>query len=207
MEKAGKYDHLSLKEVFEVLSQNNDRGAYNYFFNKYYPKLIWFTLLYVNDHNAAEEIVSDVLLTILKKREKISGMDSIEGYLFIVTKNQALKYLRKNTQLIYSEKLESEGDLLMGQGKSPEDEYIGNEFHKVVKDAIDALPTKRKMVFKLIKEDQLKYKDVATLLDLSIKTVEAHMGLAMKAISRSINEYRSENKLPTRVIHIKNKKN
>ena len=100
MEKVEKYEDWSLKEVFQKLSQSNDRDVYNYFFNKYYPKLIWFTLLYINDHNTAEEIVSDVLLTILKKRDKIAEMDSIEGYLFIVTKHQALKYLKKNTQLV-----------------------------------------------------------------------------------------------------------
>lgn len=157
----------------------------------------------MKDHNAAEEIVSDVLLAIFRKREKIAQMDSIEGYLFIVTKNQALKYLRKHTKIIYSESLESEGDLLMGHSQSPEDQYIGNEFYQVVKDTIDELPTKRKMVFKLIKEDQLKYKDVATLLDLSIKTVEAHMGLAMKAIAQTIADYKSGKGYPARVVKIK----
>ena len=203
MEKVEKYEDWSLKEVFQKLSQSNDRDVYNYFFNKYYPKLIWFTLLYINDHNTAEEIVSDVLLTILKKRDKIAEMDSIEGYLFIVTKHQALKYLKKNTQLVYSGKLESEGDLMLSYSSSPEDEYIGNELYSVVKDAIDCLPTKRKMVFKLIKEDQLKYKDVAELLDLSIKTVEAHMGLAMKAIAKTIADYKAGNNTLTKVVNIK----
>ncbi len=199
------YDTLTLKEIFVRLSATNDRPLYNYFFKKYYPKLIWFTLLYVKQHNAAEEIVSDVLLTLFKNRQKIAQMDGIEGYLFIVTKNQALKYLRKNARMVYMDKMESEADLFYSDSASPEYEYIGNEFHQVIKDTIDTLPTKRKMVFKLVKEDHLRYKDVAELLDLSLKTVEAHMGLALKTISKTIQDYKAGKHQPTPVIDIKKK--
>ncbi|MFY0652453.1 MAG: RNA polymerase sigma-70 factor [Cyclobacteriaceae bacterium] len=206
MEKSNSYDHLSLKDIFQGLAKSNDRSLYNHFFNKYYPKLIWFTLLYVKQHNAAEEVVSDVFLTILRNREKICKMDSIEGYLFIITKNQALKYLRRKRPVVYMDKLESEEDLIISGASSPEDVYIGNEFYWLIKQTIDALPAKRKMVFKLIKEDQLKYKDVAELLDLSIKTVEAHMGLALKTVSKAISDYKNNDSLATRVIPLKNKK-
>ncbi|MCK5369286.1 MAG: hypothetical protein KAQ62_12065, partial [Cyclobacteriaceae bacterium] len=73
------YEQLSLKEIFKKLSESPDRPLYNFFFNKYYPKLIWFALLFVKQHNAAEEVVSDVMLSIFKKRKKLAKTDNIDG--------------------------------------------------------------------------------------------------------------------------------
>jgi DNA-directed RNA polymerase specialized sigma24 family protein len=56
----------------------------------------------------------------------------------------------------------------------------------------------------MIKEEGLKYQDVARLLDLSIKTVETHMGLALKTIHNRIEEYKSERARQVPVIAIKN---
>lgn len=186
------YDHLTLREIFKRLSESPDRGLYNYFFNKYYPKLIWFALIYVKQHNLAEEIVSDVMLNIFKKREKLAESENIEGYIFISVKNQSLKYLRKNKHTIFIDNYENEADLLISSSENPEYQYITNEFHQIIRVAIDALPPKRKLVFRMIKEEGLKYQEVARLLDLSVKTVETHMGLALKSIHECIEHYKDD---------------
>lgn len=190
MKERGLYDHLSLKEIFQKLTDSPDRTLYNYFFNKYYPKLIWFALIYVKQHCLAEEIVSDVMLNIFKKRQKLAQSENIEGYIFISVKNQSLKYLRKNKNKVFIDNYENEADLLLTSRETPEFEYITNEFHDIIRKAIESLPPKRKLVFRMIKEEGLKYQDVARLLDLSIKTVETHMGLALKAIHRCIEQYK-----------------
>lgn len=193
---------LSLKEIFKKLSESPDRALYDYFFNKYYPKLIWFALLFVKQHCAAEEVVSDVMLNIFKKRKKLAETDNIEGYIFISVKNQSLKYLRKSNRQVYTDYTESENDLYMTTSVSPEYEYLENEFHQVVKSTIDALPPKRKLVFKLIKEDGLKYNDVAKLLDLSVKTIETHMGLALKSLKKNVERYKNGMESKTQIISI-----
>ncbi len=198
------YEHFSLKEIFKKLSEAPDRQLYNFFFNKYYPKLIWFALLFVKQHRAAEEVVSDVMLNIFKKRNKLAKTDNIEGYIFISVKNQSLKYLRKNKRQVYVDILESDTDLLMTTSISPEFEYLENEFHQVVRSVIDTLPPKRKLVFKMIKEDGLKYNDVAKLLDLSVKTVETHMGLALKTLNEKIKDYKEGKNQSTQFFSIEN---
>jgi RNA polymerase sigma-70 factor (ECF subfamily) len=197
------YDNLSLKEIFKKLTENPDRVLYNYFFNKYYPKLIWFALIYVKQHSLAEEIVSDVMMNIFKKREKLASSENIEGYIFISVKNQSLKYLRKHKNKVFIDNYENEADLLLTTSETPEFQYIYNEFHTVIKHSIDSLPPKRKLVFRMIKEEGLKYQDVAKLLDLSIKTVETHMGLALKTIHNSIEAYKSGSTRQVPVIAIK----
>lgn len=204
MKQRTLYDHLSLKEIFIKLTENPDRALYNYFFNLYYPKLIWFALIYVKQHSLAEEIVSDVMLNIFKKREKLSVSENIEGYIFISVKNQSLKYLRKNKNKIFIDNYENEADLLLTSSETPEFQYIHNEFHDIIKQSIDSLPPKRKLVFRMIKEEGLKYQDVANLLDLSIKTVETHMGLALKTIHKCIEGYKNGSMDQVPIIAIKN---
>jgi len=197
------YDNLSLRDIFKKLSDYPDRALYNFFFNKYYPKLIWFALIYVKQHSLAEEIVSDVMLNIFKKRQKLAQSENIEGYIFISVKNQSLKYLRKQKNKIFIDNYENEADLLLISHESPEYEYITNEFHEIIKSSIDALPPKRQLVFRMIKEEGLKYQDVAKLLDLSIKTVETHMGLALKSIHSRIEAYKTSNIGQTPFVSIK----
>ena len=199
-----QFINLSLKEIFTSLSEENpSREIYDYFFNKYYPKLIWFALLYVKQHAAAEEIVSDVMLNLFKNRKKISNAQNIEGYIFIAVKNQALKYIKKNSRLNYLENIESAEDLVITVNATPEHKYVEEEFYQIIKDAIDSLPPKRKLVFRMVKEEGLHYHDVARLLDLSVKTVETHMGLALKTVHECINNYRHEATQTARIYKLK----
>ena len=203
MKERSLYDQLTIKEIFAKLSESPDRPLYNYFFNKYYPKLIWFALIYVKQHSMAEEVVSDVMMNIFRKRKKLAESDNIEGYIFISVKNQSLKFLRKNKNKVYLDNFENEADLLLHSSSSPEYDYIHNEFKLILRSAIDKLPPKRKLVFRMIKEEGLKYQDVAKLLDLSIKTIETHMGLALKSIYECIESYKSESIRETPVFSIK----
>lgn len=164
--------------------------------------MIWFALLFVKQHSIAEEIVSDVMLNIFKKRKKLAESDRIEGYIFISVKNQSLKYLRKKKNQVYLSNFESEADLFMTTSKSPEYTYLENEFHQVIKNAIEALPPKRKLVFRMIKEEGLKYNDVAKLLDLSVKTVETHMGLALKTLHEYMRLYQQGNMPEGRIVSL-----
>ena len=192
MKEQRHYSELSLKDIFVKLSEQPDRLLFNYFFDKYYQKLLWFALLFVKNHNAAEEVVSDVLLSIFKKRDKLAKSDNIEGYIFISVKNQCIKYLRKNKRQVYFENFENEADLLLTTTVSPEYEIIENEFSVVIRNTLDSLPPKRRLVFRMIKEEGLKYQDVAKLLHLSVKTIETHMGLALKTLHKNIANYKND---------------
>ena len=189
------YDQLSLQEIFNKLSESPGGNLYDFFFNKYYPKLIWTALIFVKQQSKAEEVVSDVMYNIFRKIEKLAKTDNIEGYIYISVRNQSLKYLRKNKPLVYFDNFEREAGLRLTTSVSPEYEYQENEFRHIITSTIQSLPPKRKLVFRLIKEDGLKYNDVAKLLNLSVKTVETHMGLALKTLRECIRNYNEDGKL------------
>lgn len=151
----------------------------------------------------AEEVVSDVMMNIFRKRKKLANSNNIEGYIFISVKNQSLKYLRKRKHQVYVDNIESEADIMMTTSVSPEYVYEENEFGAMIRKAIESLPPKRRIVFKMVKEEGLKYNDVARLLDLSVKTVETHMGLALKAINEQVRQYKKDPELSVPVYSIK----
>jgi len=186
-------DKHTTASLFRKIVEEESRSAYNEFFDIYYPKFIKIAIFYVKQHHFAEDVISEVLIKIFKNRQKIMNVDNIEGYLFITVKNECLRYLEKNKKFIDIESIESEDDFIIRVNKNPESELISNEFFQVVKETVSNLPPKRRMIFRLIKEDGLKYKDVAELLNISHKTVDAHMGLAFKNLSKAIEAYKEGN--------------
>ena len=107
---------------------------------------------------------------------------------------------------MYLDNFEHEADHLLNSVRSPEYEYVHNEFYEILRNAIESLPPKRKLVFKMIKEEGLKYHDVARILDLSVKTVETHMGLALKTVHACISNYKRDGKTTTLMYAGKNKR-
>lgn len=195
------YGAMTLNEVFAVLSRENDRSLYNWFFNKYYPRLIQFSLLFTKKHHLAEEAVSDVLMGVFKNRERIAKMDNIEGYLFISVKNQSSNLLKKRSRHLFVDTFDNEEDYIMEDSATPESSLLDDELTTVLRQIVDDLPPRRREIFRLIREDKLKYKDVATLLNLSVKTVETHIGLAMKSVSNGISQYRNGDTFKIRSIN------
>jgi RNA polymerase sigma-70 factor (ECF subfamily) len=105
--------------------------------------------------------------------------------LYVAIKNQALNYNQANR--IVCVDIESVGFELKDINSSVEEVLITAELAKIINDAIQCLPEQCKMVFKLVKEDRLKYKNVAEIMNISPKTVEYHMGNALKSVAAAIS--------------------
>ena len=134
---------------------------------------------------AAGEIVSDVFIRIWNKRQSLPGIENLHLYLYISTKNQAINYLtRQNREKTFSP------DEVVVELRSiyydPEQLLITAEMLRLLQHAISQLPPRCQLIFKLVKEDGLKYKEVAELIGVSIKTVENQMTIALRKIDQSI---------------------
>jgi RNA polymerase sigma-70 factor (ECF subfamily) len=196
--------HINIQDLFRRIAVSDDREAYNQFFDHYYPKLIRFALRFVKQHVFAQDVVSEVLMRLFKHRHKLADVEHIEGYLYIMVKNQSLKYLRrvqKSGSLV--QPMDEESDILIASdGSTPEGAMLNDEIHRVLQETNDLLPPRRQMIFRFVKEENLRYKDVAALLDISVKTVEVHMGLALKDVAKALEAYQHGER-PARVVKIK----
>ena len=163
----------------------NNQQAYNELFVHFYPSLQQFAFSFLRSKQLSEEVVSDVFIKIWEKRKSLHTIINLKFYLFTSTRNTALNYLKKQK----------------GHPNLPPDDYwveltsvffdpeqlmiTAEMIHKVHK-AVQSLPARCKLIFKLVKEEGLKYREVAELLNLSVKTVESQMTLALKKIGSAI---------------------
>ena len=159
----------------------NSRVAFESLYYHYFDRLLRFVSLYIPILVEAEEIVLDTFTDIWSGRKKLSAIKNPDAYIYSITRNKAISFLRsqhKNTIPLN----ETTIDLFIHTDTTPEDDLISDESIRQLNEAINSLPYKCKMAFKMVREDKMKYKDVATILNISVKTVEAHIATATKKL-------------------------
>lgn len=186
-----------VKELLHRIAEYDDKEAFNTFFSLYYTKLIRFALLFVPSKQQAEDIVSEVLIRLLKRRTTLPTIENFEGYLFLSVKNQALSFIKHTSSRMSFHAVDPEGVLLQSEQVNPERLLLDDELRNLIHQTVENLPPRRKMIYKLIKDDGLKYKEVAALLDITPKTVENHLDIAIKEIRKSVSLYLNGKKAKT----------
>lgn len=160
----------------------NDEQAFEEVYRQYFIRLFRFCYSIVHQKEAAEEIANDVFLNLWKRKASADSIKNLEVYLYIAAKNLSLNYLRDNHFPHVMDISEQMGQHIRLE-VNPESILVNAETARQLQDAIAQLPARCKLIFKLIKEDGLKYKDVALLLNISVKTVETQLAIAMKKIA------------------------
>ena len=163
----------------------NDEHAFEQFYRQYFIRLFRFCYAVVHEKGVAEEIANDVFLSLWKRRSDLGAIENLEVYLYISAKNHCLNHLRRHRRMIAIDIDDLCEDALQFQ-PDPESLLIRSETTQQVVAAIAKLPPKCKLIFKLVRQDGLKYKDVARLLDISVKTVEAQLAIAVKKIGKAL---------------------
>jgi RNA polymerase sigma-70 factor (family 1) len=176
--------HEDLSHLGERIA-NDDQLAYRQLFIQFYNKLSRFVMGFTKSKELTEEIVSDVFINIWRRRKNIEEIKNLKLYLYVSAKNITFNYLKK----LHRENL-TDLDLVEIE---PEDPFadpgaamITREMNLKLKAAINDLPPRCKLIFTLIKEDGLTYKQTAQLLNISESTVENQLSIALKRISGAI---------------------
>jgi RNA polymerase sigma-70 factor (ECF subfamily) len=176
-----------LKDLLNAVSLNNDRESFKMLYFNYYQKLFCMAKSLVKSTEGAEEIVDDTFLSIWQKRADLIRVNNITFYLYMAVRNKSLNYIAKRKAPVHLDIDELEIDIA-DVAPNAEDQLLLADLTKIINETIAKLPEQCKLVFKLIKEDGLKYREVAELLNLSVKTVEYHIGNALKKLAESLNQ-------------------
>lgn len=170
----------------QAISCFDDTQAYKELFLYFQPPLEQFAFSIVRSKEISEEIVSDVFIKIWEKRHLLDKVENLKFYLFTAVKNAAINKIhqQKKTNVLNIDDAPIE---LKSLYLDPEQQLISAEMLKQLQDVIQQLPPRCKLIFKLVKEDELSYKEVAELLQISVKTVENQMTIALKKIGTAIH--------------------
>ena len=140
-----------------------------------YRPLCLYALNITESYEDSEDIVQQIFVELLEKA--VAGsleVGDMKGYLYTVVRNRAVKYAKKN-----QEKVSVESAMYLTDENALS---ISVEEEALVWDWIDALPTERRNIFLMAKQQGMKYKEIAIQLDISVKPVEGQMGKALKAL-------------------------
>jgi RNA polymerase sigma-70 factor (family 1) len=175
-----------LKEIQRRIAVYDDERAYKQLFFLFYKPLKQFAFSSVKSKEMAEEIVSDVFLNIWKGRKHLEEIDNLKTYLYISTKNTSLKYLLKQHKQV-AIAIDTLNIEIESKDIHPDQMMITADMVKKITEAVNQLPPRCKLVYKFIKEDGLRYKEVAAILNISIKTIDNQLAIALKKIGAAIN--------------------
>lgn len=177
-----------MKDQLALRIKNGDEQSFELLFRKYFVRLCSFANKFLNDPEAAREIVQDVFACLWEAREDIKTEESLNAYLFKITQNKSINKLRRKRieskyieiyQLVYTENREI----------SPYESLLAVELDDKLISAVDKLPAKCRKIFDLSRMEGLKYNEIATILQISVKTVEAQMSKALKILRLELKDF------------------
>jgi len=180
------HENEHIKRLLSAIALNNDQTACKELFLLLHSRLKQFAYSILKSGEEAEELVSDVFIRIWQKRDQLTTIESPLFYFYTTTKNLSLNRLKKQKRQV---SLSAEDWLVQMNSIyfDPEQLMMTEEIMRQIKKAVNDLPSRCRLIFKLIKEDGLKYKEVADLLQLSVKTIEAQMAIALRRISKCMH--------------------
>lgn len=166
-------------------------ATYQTLFHKYYPCLIFYATRLVGEEDA-EDVVQDVFLELWRRQESIEIGDQIQAFLYRAVYTRALNVLKhRNVESGYCAAMEEINQRRAEFYQPDNNEVIrrieDRELRKEIHDAINELPDKCKEVFKLSYLHDMKNKEIADALGVSLRTVEAHMYKALKFLRNRLN--------------------
>jgi RNA polymerase sigma-70 factor, ECF subfamily len=156
-------------------------------FRQYYQMLCSYALRFVKDPDTAEEIVQDLFYKLWEKRAELQINTSVKSYLYSAVHNRCLKFIEhrnvetkyRNYYLLHESEIDNE----------PGDSASINEIQGVIENTLNALPERCSRIFRLNRFEGLKYHEIALKLSISVKTVEANMGKALKLLRKNLKNY------------------
>jgi RNA polymerase sigma-70 factor (family 1) len=187
-------DPTKLRFLIENMVERNDERSFSLFFDHYHTRLIRLSLLFVPRFDQAEEVVAEVFLKLLRKRESLLAIQNFEGYLFKMVKNESLNYVKtfkhKDSGNVLVDDIK---DYLVIDYNDPERKMISQDLAALLHQVIEQLPPKRRLVFKMVKDENMSYREVGEILEISERTVEVHLKLAIKDLRKALSHYYNEN--------------
>jgi RNA polymerase sigma-70 factor (ECF subfamily) len=177
---------LNEDQLIEMLKAGNVT-AFEMLFRTYYQPLCNYAYTFVQDRDEAEEIVQATFLNVWEKRDSLAIHTAVKPYLYAMVRNACLNVIKH--EKIKQQHVAMEMAVAERSVESVARTVVASELETKIYQAMDKLPEQCRLVFKLSRFEELKYAEIATQLNISIKTVENQMGKALRIMRDQLREY------------------
>jgi len=195
LRKNKSYESALIKQI-----KSGDKDAFAELYQRHYSELCDFVFHYVEAEAICEELVQDLFLKVWNGRNRFNPEFGIKPYLYKAAKNIALDHLRRvkaENKYLKIHKIEREYEWKSQKIKQTEailqkassTVLKDQDLSEIVEVAVEQLPERRRIIFLLSREDGLTYSEIASVLDISVKTVETQMGRSLKTLRNVLSEH------------------
>lgn len=172
--------------VGSLLAQRDEAG-FEQLFKTHFKRLHAYAVTLLQNEAEAEETVQQVFFKLWERRENLSADAPVTAYLYRAVHNESLNYLKH--QQVKSRHQLQVAYRMKNEAQQPGDKSVSAELEKKIHAALQELPEQCRTIFQLSRFEELKYREIADRLDLSVKTVENQMGKALKILRAKLAEF------------------
>jgi RNA polymerase sigma-70 factor (ECF subfamily) len=178
---------LSNKDLFDQLDNIDNEKLFDQIFKEFYSPLCVYSRKIVGDIDNAEDVVQGFFVEFWKNRHSLNITSSLKSYLFKSIYNRSLNHLRNNkSKEAYNKYIKGS---LMIEPNTDQDLLVIDELEKRILDTIHSLKEPTKQIFLMSRHEDLKYREIAKEMEISIKTVESHMTKALRILAQNLAHY------------------
>ncbi len=166
--------------------KNGDRKIFEEIFNTWYEPLSRYCIIRTGNQEEAEEIVQDIFVKLWIKREELTITTSLKSYLYRMALNKIINHQEHLKVRLSHQEHE--------MAKSNSSDSYGSDIHQkeiqsLVALGVDDMPPKRRMVYEYSRKEGLTYAEIAGKMNISVKTVEAHLSAALEHLRKYLKDY------------------
>ena len=170
------------KDIFSRLA-HGDQEAFRTVFREFYPKVNSFVTRILQGGRDPEEVVQQIFIKIWLNREKLENVTDYDSYIFVLSKNTVVNHLNVRKRM---EPVPEDRASCISDRSSPGDVIEMLDVKKKVDRIIEDMPPQRQLVFRMSRILGMKNEEISKRLNISKKTVENHINLALKAIRKAL---------------------
>lgn len=175
------------KDIIEkILNPNTKNYGFNILMEMYKEKVYWIIRRMVIDHDDSNDITQEVFVKVWGNIAKFKGDSKLYTWIFRIATNEALTYLRKKKRRFFIPIIDVENELT--SRLESDSYYSGDEIQMQLQKAILSLPEKQRLVFNMKYFEEMKYKDMSEVLEISVGGLKAQYHHAVKKIEHFLKE-------------------
>lgn len=170
-----------------------DIAGYEVLFHKYYPTFFAFIKGMTKETAVAEDIAQNIFMKVWLNREKLDAAKSIRNYLFVLAKHEIYNYFRTKSRHVHDPKGGYRADRKQGGGgnlpsrNEIEEKLDLAETAEQVETIVGKMPPQRQQIFRMSRFEHMPSREIAEQLNLSVRTVDKHLELALKELRKYLN--------------------
>lgn len=177
-------------ELMDQMIQGETSALKKLFF-RHYHGLCEFVFHYLRNLDQSEEVVSDLFIHLWERRTELTIHGNPKAYLFAAARNRALNQLARERRRV-EPLVEIDENRIGSSDSRPDRPMLQREFEQAVDQLLDQLPPRRREIFRLCRLEGFAYKEIASILEISVRTVQNHMVLAVRDLDALQQEFRKK---------------